>query len=84
MDIILERLKANAIEAGMTPDRHYYEIKEFYGDKTLCYTLYNKKGEKIPCVTDSQEKRYPKRSAKFASDRVKVLSEARQFLNNLI
>jgi hypothetical protein len=74
MDIILERLKLNNIEADKTPYGHYYGIKKHFLDNSLCYTLYNSKGEKIPCMTRNQEKKYPKKSAMFASNRVKELN----------
>ena len=73
MDITLERLKANAIEAGKTPNNHYYDIVRIGLDNKLAFNLYDKHGQKISCWTKSEQRKYPKRSAHYAQERLKAL-----------
>lgn len=58
-----------------TKDGHYIAISEYFIDKSICYTLYDKKGYKIPCFTRAQGKKYPKRSARAGCELVKYYQQ---------
>lgn len=49
-------------------------VKPFWVDNKPYYSVYHAgTGQKVPCITRAQEKRFPKRAAKLATELVKLI-----------